>query len=98
MLCFFAMPAMYAHSLGCRSSGITFRRFFVLNTMWTWLLTYELGIVSSPFGKLRAGSSGLIYLNLMLPGTPVPGYRLFRPFGTRAICSLGTDIPHGAVV
>jgi len=29
--------------------------------------------------------SGLIYLNLMLPGTPVPGYRLFRPFGTRAL-------------
>jgi hypothetical protein len=21
----------------------------------------------------------------MLPGTPVPGYRLFRPFGTRAL-------------
>ena len=53
--------------------------------MWTWLLTYELGIVSSPFGKLRAGSSGLFYLNLMLPGTPVPGSRLFRPFGTRAL-------------
>jgi hypothetical protein len=45
----FAMPRVgpIAHSFGCRSSGITFRRFFVLNTMWTWLLTYELGIVSS---------------------------------------------------
>ena len=25
--------------------------------------------------------------NLDLPGTPVPGYRLYRPFGT-AVCSL----------
>lgn len=26
---------------------LTFRRIFVLNTMWTWLLTCELSIVSS---------------------------------------------------
>jgi hypothetical protein len=70
---FLRLPTMHARSLGSRSSGITFTRFFVLNTMWTWLLTYELGIVSS----LRDS-----FLNLMLPGTPVPGSRLFRPFGT----------------
>jgi hypothetical protein len=28
-------------------TGINFRRFFVPNTMWTWLLTCELRIMSS---------------------------------------------------
>jgi hypothetical protein len=69
----FAMPAMYAHNFGCRFSGIAFRRFFVLNTMWTWLLTYTLGFCR-PFGTR--------FINLILPGTAVPGYRLSRPCGT----------------
>jgi hypothetical protein len=69
----FCDPAMYARNFGWRSSGIALRRFFVLNTMWTWLLTYELGLCR-PFGTR--------FKILMLPGTAVPGYRLSRPFGT----------------
>ena len=38
---------MFAHNFGWMASGIVLSRFFVLNTMWTWLLTYELGIVPS---------------------------------------------------
>ena len=70
------MPAMYAHNFGCRSSGIAFRRFFVLNTMWKWFLTYEPGLCR-PFGTRD--------FSLPYPGTAVPGYRLFRPFGTRFV-------------
>jgi hypothetical protein len=40
--------------------------------------------VSSPFDKLRAGSPGLD-LREILPGTPVPGSRLSRPFGTDSV-------------
>ena len=36
----------------------------------------------SPFDKLRAGSDGLGILSFPFPGTAVPGYRLFRPYGT----------------
>jgi hypothetical protein len=25
------------------------------------------------------------YMNLILPGTPVPGYRLYRPYGTDGV-------------
>jgi|SRR5271165_6319639 len=53
----------------------------VLNTTWTWLLRTNWALCR-PFGT---------HLHKpMLPGTPVPGSRLFRPFGTRSFrLSLG---------
>ena len=44
---------MYAHNFGWRSSEISFTRFFVPNTRWTWLLTYELGNCVVPAGLDR---------------------------------------------
>jgi hypothetical protein len=32
---------------------------------------------------------------LRVPGTPVPGYRLFRPYGTGAVVRDSLDLPWG---
>jgi hypothetical protein len=76
--------ARHAHNFGWRSSGTAFRRFFVLNTTWTWLLTYELRLCR-PFGTR--------FINLILPGTAVPGYRLSRPFGTAWLQTRSMAVP-----
>jgi hypothetical protein len=49
---------------------------------------YDVDVVADARTGHCVVPSGLIYLNLMLPGTPVPGYRLFRPFGTRTLLGL----------
>src|SRR5262249_18638926 len=49
---FFAIPARYAHNFGWSSSWMVLRRFFVLNTTCTWLLTYEVGIYAVPPGLM----------------------------------------------
>jgi hypothetical protein len=43
---------------------------------------YDVDVVADARTGHCVVPSGLIYLNLMQPGTPVPGYRLFRPRST----------------